>query len=103
MFDLCPVATVPKDVELDILQRMQQFLAGRKRDHAVVPPVYDEGRRMYFTETILVSGQVIHSLLARCWEHAGECLLHPGPVTRLLSNLSHLSVHELAVIAVNIQ
>src|SRR5205814_7071820 len=46
MFDLCPVATAPKDVELDILQRMQQFLAGRKRDHAVVPPVYDEGRRM---------------------------------------------------------
>src|SRR3989442_13978010 len=96
MFDLCPVATVPKDVELDILQRMQQFLAARKRDHAVVPPVYDEGRRMYFTETILVSGQVIHSLLARCGEHAGECLLHPGPDTLLLLTLSQLVGDQLA-------
>src|SRR5260370_17052738 len=102
MFDLCPVATVPKDVELDILQHMQQFLAGRKRDHAVVPPVYDEGRRMYFTETILVSGQVIHSLLARCWEHAGECLLHPWPDTHLLPHLTQLVADDLPVIAADI-
>src|SRR6266480_4763761 len=103
MFDLCPVATVPKDVELDILQRMQQFLAGRKRDHAVVPPVYDEGRRMYFTETILVSGQVIHPLMSRCGEHAGECLLHPGPDTRLVAQLSQLVGDELAVIGEDVQ
>ena len=63
MFDLCPVTTAPKDVELDILQRMQQLFAGGKRDHAVISPVDNERRRTYFAKAIFISRKGIPGLM----------------------------------------
>src|SRR5258708_16537478 len=96
MFDLCPVTTADKGVELDILQRMQQLFAGGKGDHAIISPVYDEGRRLYFTKAIFVSGQGVHSMLARCGEHAGECLLHPRSDARPIAYLGQFVGDEVA-------
>ena len=48
VLDLCPVSAASKDMQLDILKYVQQFLTGGERNHAVIAPMYEEGRRAYF-------------------------------------------------------